>query len=169
LQECADSARVALILVLEASVIRITAERLHTVVREVFVGSAMPADNAQRVAESLVENNLAGHDSHGVLRVGYYIDALLSGRINPHGELAIVRQSATTDLLDGGCNLGQVTARRAMDLAMGKARVHDMGMVAVRNCGHIGRLGEYAVQAAQAGFMGLVFSSGSAKGGIAAP
>ena len=47
---------------------------------------------------------------------------------------------------------------------MEKARVHDMGMVAVRNCGHIGRLGEYAVQAAQAGFMGLVFSSGLAKG-----
>ena len=96
MQECADSARVALILVLEASVIHITAERLRTVVREVFVGSGVPAD-------------------------------------------------------------------------MGKACVHDMGMVAVRNCGHIGRLGEYAVQAAQAGFMGLVFSSGSAKGGIAAP
>ena len=149
--------------------IHITAERLRTVVREVFVGAGVPADNAQRVAESLVENNLAGHDSHGVLRVGYYIDAILSGRVNPHGELAIVRQSATTALLDGGCNLGQVTARRAMELAIGKARVHDMGMVAVRNCGHIGRLGEYAVQAAQAGFMGLVFSSGSAKGGIAAP
>ncbi len=149
--------------------IHISAERLRTVVRDVFVGAGVPPDNAYRVAWSLVENNLAGHDSHGVLRVGFYVDWILEGRCNPRGELTVIRQSATTALLDGGTNLGQVIAQQAMNLAMDKARAHDMGMVAIRNCGHIGRLGEYSVQAAREGFMGLVFSTGSAKGGIAAP
>ncbi|MHB1296613.1 MAG: Ldh family oxidoreductase [Anaerolineae bacterium] len=149
--------------------IHIAPERLATVVQQVFEAAGVAAPDASQVARSLVENNLTGHDSHGVLRVSSYVDNILSGTVVPGAPLTVLRESATTALLDGGRQFGQITARAGMNLAMEKARAHDMGMVAIRNCAHTGRLGEYAIQAANEGLMGLVFSSGCARHGAVAP
>lgn len=149
--------------------IRVTPERLRAIVTSVFQAAGAPTDVAERVAHSLVENNTVGHDSHGVLRVGAYLNMLREGRVDPRGQLTVVRQTASTALLDGGRNFGQITAHRAMDAAIRKAREHDIGWVAIRNCSHAGRLGEYTVQAAEQGFMAMMFSSGSARGGGVAP
>ena len=149
--------------------IHITPERLRAVTIQVLVAAGAPPASAQRVAASLVENNLVGHDSHGVLRISQYTSEIANGIINPNGEIKMVKSSATTALLDGGRNFGQIVARTAMQLALDKAREHDLGLVAIRNCGHTGRLGEYAIQAAEQGMMGLVLSTGSSQGGIVAP
>ncbi|MHB0858070.1 MAG: Ldh family oxidoreductase [Anaerolineae bacterium] len=149
--------------------IHIAAMHLRSLVQQVFEAAGVAAVDASQVALSLVENNLTGHDSHGVLRVGSYIDGILDGTIRPGAELSVVRESATTALLDGGRQFGQITARAAMEMAIAKARAHDLGMVAIRNCAHTGRLGEYAVQATEQGCMGLVFSSGCARHGVVAP
>lgn len=149
--------------------IRISAERLTQVVSGVFAAAGVPEVDAAQVAESLVENNLVGHDSHGVLRVGSYVEALEQGRLDPHGQTRTLRESATTALLDGGRNWGVLVARAAMDLAMRKAREHDLGVVAIRNTAHTGRLGEYVVQAARQGFVAMVIGSGSRPGGTVAP
>ena len=149
--------------------VHISPERLRTVTAKVLAATGAPRESAEIVAYSLVENNLMGHDSHGVLRISQYTTEIASGVINPHGHITLVRSSAATALMDGGRNFGQLVARQAMELAMERARQHDLGLVAIRNCGHTGRLGEYACQAAEQGFIGLVFSSGSAPGGIVAP
>jgi len=149
--------------------IHITHERLSTLVTEVFVGAGAPPPIAQQVAESLVRSNLMGHDSHGVLRVGYYVSMMERGALDPRGEISAVRESATTALLDGGHNFGQVVMRQATQRAMSKATAHDLGMVAVFNSGHTGRLGEWVVQAAERGFMGLIFGTAGGKGGCVAP
>lgn len=144
-------------------------KRLAEIVASVFVAAAAPEHSARQVAESLVENNLTGHDSHGVLRVGYYMRGLLDGSLDPHGKITVVRESASTALLDGGSNFGQICATHAMDTAMGKARACDVGVVAMRNSHHTGRMGEYVVRAARQGFIGMVFSSGARPGGSVAP
>jgi LDH2 family malate/lactate/ureidoglycolate dehydrogenase len=149
--------------------IHITPERLRAVTSQVLLAAGAPAASAERVSASLIENHLVGHDSHGVLRISQYTSEIASGILNPNGEIQLVKSSATTALLDGGRNFGQIVARAAMQMAIDKAREHDLGLVAIRHCGHTGRLGEYAVQAAEAGMMGLVFSTGSAPGGIVAP
>ncbi|MEA3408675.1 MAG: Ldh family oxidoreductase [Chloroflexota bacterium] len=149
--------------------IHITAERLQNVVEKVFVGASVPGCSAHRVAESLVESNLVGHASHGVLRVGSYVEMIEDGRINPQGEITVVRESTTTLLLDGGWNFGQIVAHEGMQRAMDKAREHDMGMVAIHHTGHTGRLGEYVARAAEEGFMAMICGSGSGKGGVVAP
>lgn len=147
----------------------LTADRLQAIVGDIFMAADTPAEAAAEVARSLVESNLMGHDSHGVLRVGAYLDAIARGELVPSGQLTVVRESASTALLDGGHGYGQVIARQAMERAIAKARAHDVGWVAIRNCGHTGRLGAYAVQAAEAGLIGMVFGSGCAKGGLVAP
>lgn len=149
--------------------IHITAERLEDVVVKVFEGAGVPHDRARRVAHSLVESNLVGHASHGVLRVDFYEEMMEDGRIDPHGEITVERESATTALLDGGRNFGQLVAYEGMERAMAKAHEHDMGMVAIHHAGHTGRLGEYVAHAAQQGFMAMICGSGSGKGGAVAP
>ena len=149
--------------------VHITDKRLRTVATEVLAGAGAPREVAERVAEALVLSNLVGHDSHGVSALPHNVQAMEKRTVNPHGEITMVRESATTALLDGGQNFGHVVMKKATDSALSKAREHDLGMVAVRNCWHAGRLGEYVVEAAQQGFMALMFSTGNLKGGTVAP
>jgi LDH2 family malate/lactate/ureidoglycolate dehydrogenase len=149
--------------------IHITGGRLRHVVAEVFEAAGAPRPAARQVAESLVLASLVGHDSHGARAVSGYVEALENGTVNPHGEMKIARETATTATLDAGLNLGIVAMHTATGIAMAKARDHDLGMVVVRNSGHTGRMGEYVVRAAQDGFMGLVFGTGAMPGGTVAP
>lgn len=149
--------------------IHIAADRLCTTVQDVFEGAGAPRSVAQQVARSLVESNLMGHDSHGVLRISYYVRGLMNGRTNPHAKVTVVHESAITALLDGGGIFGQVGLHQAMERAMDKAQHHDIGLVAIYNTHHTGRMGEYVVQAAKAGFMGMVFCRGPVRGGLVAP
>jgi LDH2 family malate/lactate/ureidoglycolate dehydrogenase len=149
--------------------IHITAERLKQAVEKVFVAAGVPATSARRVTESLVESNLVGHASHGVLRVGSYVEMIEDGRIDPQGEITVTRQSATTALLDGGRNFGQLVAYEGMRRAMAKAREHDIGMIAIHHTGHTGRLGEYVAHAAKEGFMATICGTGAGQGGAVAP
>ena len=149
--------------------IHVTARRLRDIVLQIFLAAGVPPSGAELVTDSLVEASLAGHDSHGVLRVTQYVEDVEKGRVDPHGAISIIRQSATTAMLDGGRNFGRVAGGRGMEIAIDKAREHDLGMVVLQNCGHTGRLAEYVIEAAKAGCMGLVFGGGSTVGGSVAP
>jgi LDH2 family malate/lactate/ureidoglycolate dehydrogenase len=147
----------------------IAALDLRSRINGIFRALGASQEVSEQVARSLVESNLAGHDSHGVIRVPWYVQATLDGAVHPNAEIRVVRESASTALLDCGFGLGQVAATRGMELAMAKARQHDIGMVVLQHCGHIGRLGEYVVTAAQQGMMGTVYCNGSRPNGLVAP
>jgi uncharacterized oxidoreductase len=137
--------------------------------RRIFLAAGVPPEVAHRVAESLVESNLAGHDSHGVIRVEQYIEMLGDGRINPRAEPRVVRETDTTALIDGGWQFGQVAAREAMDAAVVKAWSHGVAVVQLFQSGHIGRLGEYAAQALTRDMIGMVATNNHGGGQILAP
>ena len=147
----------------------IPATELRTLVNGIFLAAKCPENVSQLVTDSLVASNLVGHDSHGVIRVPAYMERIRSGELDPHGAITTARESASTALLDCGRNFGQFAARRAMDVAIAKARQHDVGVVVTSRSGHTGRLGEYAVMAAEQGMIGLVFCSGTVPGGQVAP
>jgi uncharacterized oxidoreductase len=149
--------------------ITVSPSELRARVQGIF--SALGANQAvsTQVAQSLVEANLTGHDSHGVIRVPWYVRAAQEGQYHPNAEITVVRESAATALLDCGYTYGQVSATAGMKLAIEKARQHDIGMVVLQHTGHIGRLGEYVTTAAQAGMMGTIYSNGSRPGGLVAP
>ena len=102
--------------------VHISDGRLRAVVAEIFEAAGAPGAAAQQVAESLVLASLVGHDTHGVRAIAGYIEALENGSVDPHGEIAVVRESATTALLDGGSNFGIIVMHKALDMAMSKAR-----------------------------------------------
>lgn len=123
--------------------------------------AGVPAETAQLVSTSLVEGNLTGHDSHGVIRLAQYIRGIERGQINPRAELEIVRETATTALIDAHWAFCQVAARRAMEIAIAKAKQHALAAVWLRNSAHIGRLGEYVLMAVEHGLIGFMTCNSS--------
>src|SRR5688572_8979635 len=85
-----------------------TADDLRDFAARILVAASTPAATAARVADALVESNLVGHDSHGVLRLPQYVKAIQAGTLNPAGELKIVREGLATALIDCGRNFGQL-------------------------------------------------------------
>ena len=147
----------------------IPAAYLRTQVQRIFLGLGASESVASRVATSLVESNLVGHDSHGVLRVPEYIERIQAGTLALHGKIEIVRETPSTALIDCGWNLGQVALPQGMQLAIHKARSTGIGMAVLGHCDHTGRVGEYVVSAAEEGMIGQLTCNGSLPGGIVAP
>lgn len=147
----------------------IPAQELRQSVFTIFRTAGAPAAVAQRITDSLVESNLVGHDSHGVLRVAEYVERIQSGALQLHGEIKIIHETPATALIDCQWNLGQVAVPQGMELAITKARATGIGMVVLGHCDHTGRVGEYVVSAAQQDMIGQLVCNGSLPGGIVAP
>ena len=140
------------------------ASHLHTMIRQLLMGADTPHHIAEDVTEILVNANLAGHDSHGVLRLPDYLGSISNGGILPAAEPEVSNETANTFRISGRNGFGHYTARRAMERAIEKAKSADNCAVSFVNTGHIGRLGEYAEQAARAGCIGIITYGGGSRG-----
>ncbi len=138
-------------------------------IQRIFVAAGVPSCDALTVAEHLVEAEACGVSSHGVMRVGQYLEGIRARTIVVDAVLRVVSRTAATAVLDGGGGLGIVMAGKAMDLAITLARASGCGVASMRHCGHSGRLGSYTSHAAQHGMVGMMLVNGGGKGQWMAP
>ena len=138
---------------------RIPAETIEQFVQDVFVGLGVPEAEASISARVLITSDLRGIDSHGVGRLKYYYDRILSGRHKTETAMEIVKETETTALVDGHHGMGHVISYRCMQMAMDKARQYGLGAVTVRNGTHFGIAGFYPLMAAEAGMIGLTMTN----------
>ncbi len=115
----------------------------------------VPRRDAETVADVLVLADLRGIGSHGVARLPRYVEGLRDGSIGAVDSSKVIRDRRCVALVDGGKSLGQVVGRRAMELAISKAKEYGVGLVAVRNSNHYGIAGYYTLMALREGMMGL--------------
>ena len=115
-----------------------------------------PEDLAAIVAGSLVDANLAGHDSHGVIRLTSYVAGVRSGQVQPGARAVVESLGDACARVDGAWGWGQPAAHIATDTASKLARANGVGLVTVGRCNHIGRLGEYVEDLSRAGQIGLM-------------
>jgi uncharacterized oxidoreductase len=120
-----------------------------------------PAEPAREVGDSLVEANLVGHDSHGVLRLPWYIAAVRRGAILPAAEPAVIARAGATARVDGERGWGQIAARLATHTAIEIAAQHGIAGVTIVRCNHIGRVGAYVRTIAEAGMVGIALCNAS--------
>jgi L-2-hydroxycarboxylate dehydrogenase (NAD+) len=123
---------------------------------DVFKGVGIPEEDARICADVLITADKRGIDSHGIGRLKpIYYDRIRAGIQNPVTNLEVVREGPTTAVLDGHDGMGQVISKRAMSLAVTKAKKYGLGMVAVRNSTHYGIAGYYALMAVESGMIGI--------------
>lgn len=125
-------------------------------VTDAFIGYGVPPKDAAICADVLLESDRRGIESHGVNRFKpIYIDRIKAGIQLPVTNLEIVKETATTAVVDGHNGMGQVVAHQCMQMAIDKAKQYGMGMVAARGSTHYGIAGYYATMATDAGCIGV--------------
>ena len=122
---------------------------LHEITAEIFRAVGAPDDLADQVADVLVDNHLAGHDSHGILRIPEYVRSVRAGEIIPTARPRVLEESATSALVSGNWAFGQVTGVFAADLAIEKAKRERVAVLSVVQAGHTGRLAAFTERAAR--------------------
>jgi uncharacterized oxidoreductase len=137
--------------------VRIAADALQTFVRDIFLAAGCDEIESGAIAKGLVGANLAGHDSHGVVRVPRYLQWKAEGAFVPGRKVKVVRETPVLAVLDAEYGFGQTVAPQAVLLGVRKAQAMGLAVVALRNAGHIGRVGEWAEMAAEAGLVSVHF------------
>ena len=137
--------------------LRIPAEGVRAVLTRIFETAGAEIIEADAIATNLVEANLAGHDSHGVVRTQRYVEWSRIGDVHFGRHIERVIDSAAFALLEGHHGFGQVLGSEAVEVGLEKAREQGVSVVALRNAGHIGRIGGWAEQACAAGFVSIHF------------
>jgi hydroxycarboxylate dehydrogenase B len=153
----------------DPSAYRIPVAELREFVATVFLAMGSAEGEARIVGDHLVDANLAGHESHGVIRVSKYVDWHARGMVIANQHAVVIRETTCNAVIDGQFGYGQVIGREAMNLAIAKARQSGLCAVAIRNAGHLGRIGAWAEQLAQAGLASVHFVNTSGFGILVAP
>jgi uncharacterized oxidoreductase len=131
----------------------VRADRLTDFIKAICEKDGSDPGEAAIVAENLVLANLFGHDSHGVGMMPRYIDNTRAGNCKRNWHAEIVLDNGPMITVDGGKGYGQVVAREAMQFGIARAREHGVCVVGLRNCHHIGRIGAWGEQCADAGMI----------------
>ncbi len=138
----------------------VEAAPLRTLICRLFTTAGAPSEDAETVAEVLVEADLRGVESHGSTRVAGYLSMIRHGLLNPRPRIQILRETDSTAMLEGDQAFGIVVARRAMEMAIDKGLRSGIACVTARNVTHTGMVGFYPMMAAQRGLIGLSCNNG---------
>ena len=128
--------------------VTIKVDNLINFVSEVFSHSESSAEEAKRIATYLTTANLTGHDSHGVIRVPVYVRWKKMGSIVPNQTPEVVVDTPSLAVVDGKFGYGQTVTPVAVRLGIEKCKKAGLAAVALRNSGHLGRVGDWAEMAA---------------------
>ncbi len=137
----------------------IDADRLVAVASEILVAAGVSAPSSRTVAEALVDADLRGIPSHGLMLIPMYVERLRAGSVSTADEAQVIVDTGAVAGLDAGHALGQLTSDQAMRLAIEKAHTHGVGIVSVRHAFHFGGAFRYVEQAAAAGCLGIALSN----------
>lgn len=142
---------------------------LQKVAFHIYRAEGVPEDEARIVAEHQIKANLVGHDSHGIILLPTYVERIHLGHIVPGAPFEIERESSTTARINGNWGFGFVVTEKAMNIAIEKARTHDVAAMTVFHQSHIGRLGDYSTMAAAKGMIGIITADSGAGPKAVAP
>lgn len=148
---------------------RLPAALFQNFIPQLFQAAGCSPEEAEIVTEHLVDSSLVGHDSHGLIRVPKYLNWLRGGLVLPNRHAVPFVDSGALLGLDGGFGFGQVIGKEAMSLAIDRVRRHGLCAVGIRNSGHLGRIGAWAEQLADAGLVSVHFVNTSGFGILVAP
>ena len=143
----------------QKSGMRLDPQRLVELAAAVYRQAGVPAEDALLAADTLVQADLWNHQSHGLLRLGWYEARLRSGAMKPVTQTTLAVDAGAVAVMDGHDGVGQVITRRAVDEAVTRARKHGVGIVSVRNSNHFGTCMYYTRLGAQQGCVMVLMSN----------
>jgi len=138
----------------------VDAQQLLEFATAVYAGQGVPEADARLIADTLVQADLWGHQSHGVLRLGWYLDRLRNKVMNPLTTPEFVVDAGGIAVIDGHDGVGHVLTKLAAEEAIKRAKVHGIAAVGVRMSNHFGTCMYYTLMGARAGCVMMLTSNG---------
>jgi len=123
--------------------------KLQEIVTTIFKNNGLTDHDSAIMADNLLDANLRGMHSHGVLRVENYIKRIKAGGTDPNAEIKVLRETPISAVLDGGNGLGAIVSTKAMEMCRQKAEEIGIACVAVRNSNHYGTSAYYCERMAK--------------------
>jgi LDH2 family malate/lactate/ureidoglycolate dehydrogenase len=145
----------------QMNVQRFTADQLAEFATLAYLAHGLPEPDARLVADTLVQADCWGHQSHGVMRTFWYAARLQSGAMQAVNQPELVVDGGAIAVLDGRDGVGQVIAAKAMQEAIQRAKAHGVGAVAVRHSGHFGTAMYYTRMACDERCVGFISTNAS--------
>ena len=141
--------------------VNIPAGVLRTFSSEVYEKLGLPREDAETVADTLVEADLRGVYSHGVMRTSAYMKRIQTGAAIARPNIRVVHESATTATIDGGDGMGQPVSKRAMELCIAKAKKGGIASVGVCHSNHFGAAAYWSMMALDHDLIGFSTTNAS--------
>jgi LDH2 family malate/lactate/ureidoglycolate dehydrogenase len=138
----------------------VSAESLNRFCTLILVKLEVPPDQATAIARNLIQADLEGVASHGVVRLPIYVERLRAGVVNPRPNVRVISETPTTAVVDGDNGMGQWVGMRAMQMAIDKSLSAGCTFVSVRNSNHFGAAAYYSRMAVAHDMIGLSFTIG---------
>jgi uncharacterized oxidoreductase len=145
------------------------ADCLINLTRRIFQAVGSHETEAEVVAQRLVNSNLSGHDSHGVIRIPTYIKWIQEGKTLLNQTLDIETDNGSMVVVDGKFGLGQSIGQQAMELGIERAAEHGVAVIALKDSAHLGRIGDWPEMCTKAGMVSVHFVNTSGMGNLVAP
>jgi len=139
--------------------IRVHADNLQTFTSEIFQISGMSPENADYCAYCLVQTNLWGIDSHGILRLPIYTQRLRRKVIKANPKVVTTKGAGALEVMNGDDGMGYLVGRAAMQRSISLAKQHSVGMVGVVRSNHFGAAALFAKMAADQGLLGIAMTN----------
>ena len=146
-----------------------TAEVLAQTCLDVFRAMGISDTESEVVTCSMVDANLVGHDSHGIIHLPKYVHEIEESLIQPGAAIEVKRESPSMAALDGNWGFGPVIATHGMKLAIEKAKATDVSTITISRSNETGRLGGYVLIAAAENMIGILTVNDHGGGQNVAP
>ncbi len=144
-------------------VTRVPAERLTSFIVRAFTAAGLSAADAEMLANLMVEADLRGSDTHGVIRLPLYVRRIRAGGVNLQPNIRVVSDRPSAALIDGDNGMGHLVMRRAAELAIEKAKATGVGWVGARMSNHAGPAALYVTMPLKHDMIGIYFAVGSSN------
>jgi LDH2 family malate/lactate/ureidoglycolate dehydrogenase len=141
--------------------VTIKAKELESFVADIFATAGCSKEEGGRIGRYLVSANLSGHDSHGVVRVPRYASQKKSGTVIADVTVDVLVDTPVIAVVDGKYGFGQTVTPQAVQIGIDKCLKNGLSAVTLRNAGHVGRVGDWAEMAAEAGLVSVHFVNAS--------
>src|ERR1700744_3724656 len=141
----------------------VTPARLQAFIQESMTKLGLPDQDAATVAELMTQADLQGSDGHGVSRLPQYACRIKAGGFNSRPDIRVVREQASTAVVNGDNGMGHLVMKRAAELAIDKARTTGIGWVNSQFSNHAGPASLYASMPLKHDMIGLYFAVGNAN------
>ena len=138
----------------------ISAGQLRNYTEKIFRAAGATMKNAKIVSNSLVNANLCGHDSHGIIRISHYMRLIKERLLVPDTEPVIARETSSTALINGKRSFGQVVVNFGVEVVLKKMIKNEICIIGHYNMNHLGRLSDSVEPLAKRGYIAFAFCNG---------